>query len=112
MDTTYAYSRHYSRSRLAWRYHWAGCLTSVTAACDLISLFFPGIGLAFGINFGFMFALVLMQNPAYKKWKNEGRAAMLAHSYNIQRSVIFFVGFVVMSIVVFTLLYFLTSATS
>lgn len=67
-----------------------------------IWLLFLGIGIAFGINFGYMWVLANLQNGAYKKWKNEGQAKMLAHHYNIQRAIIYFVVFVVLSTVVFT----------
>ena len=85
-------------------------LTSTSSSRNLIWILFPAIGIAFGINFGYMWVLANLQNGAYKKWKNEGRDAMLAHTYNIQRSVIYFVVFVVLSTIGFTIFYLLSNA--
>ena len=83
-------------------------VTSSTSQRQLLGLMFPAIGLGFGINFGCMFAIMMMQNPAYKKWKKEGRAAMLAHEYNLRRGIITFGVIVALSTVGFTIFFLLT----
>jgi hypothetical protein len=85
-------------------------LTSAPNQRNLIWLLFPGIGIAFEINFGYMFVLANLQNGAYKKWKREGQAAMLAHTYDVQRAVIYFLAFVVLSTVGFTMFYVLSNS--
>lgn len=84
-------------------------LTSFERQRGPIWILFPAIGIAFGINFGYMWVLANLQNGAYKKWKNGGRDAMLAHTYNLQRAVIYFVAFVVLSTVGFTIFYLISN---
>lgn len=61
---------------------------------NIVNLMFPGIGLGFGINFGCMSAIWYLQSGPYRKWKKQGREAMLAHEYKLQTAWLIFGGFV------------------
>ncbi len=65
---------------------------------DVIGLLLPVAFTAFGLNFGLMFALVTMQRPAYKQWKNGGAPALTNYTFNLRRGVTVFVVFLVGSI--------------
>lgn len=53
--------------------------------------------LAFGANFGYLWALARLQNGAYKKFKKEGSNALLTHEYDIDGA-LFFGGLVTLGI--------------
>lgn len=53
--------------------------------------------LAFGVNFGYLWALARLQNGAYKKFKEEGFSALLTHEYDVDGA-LFFGGLVTLAI--------------
>jgi hypothetical protein len=53
--------------------------------------------LAFGANFGYLWALARLQNGAYKKYKQEGFNALLTYEYDVDGA-LFFGGLVTLGI--------------
>jgi len=53
--------------------------------------------LAFGTNFGYLWALARLQNGAYKKFKEEGFSALLTYEYDVDGA-LFFGGLVTLGI--------------
>lgn len=55
--------------------------------------------LAFGANFGYLWALARLQNGAYKKFKEEGLGALLTYEYDVDGA-LFFGGLVTLGVAV------------
>jgi hypothetical protein len=53
--------------------------------------------LAFGANFGYIWALARLQNGAYKKYKEGGSQALLTHEYDVDGA-LFFGGLITLAI--------------
>jgi hypothetical protein len=50
---------------------------------DLSAMLFVLVFLAFGVNLGFVWALVRLQNGAYRKWQAEGDAALDGYVFDV-----------------------------
>ena len=64
---------------------------------------------AFGLNFGMMIALVTMQRPIYKLWKNNDFAPFNNYPFNARRGLTIFAIFLGGSILLGAVLSFLTT---
>src|SRR5436309_1831976 len=60
-------------------------LLSGNSDASRAAFIFPLVFLAFGVNYGFIWALAHLQNSGFKKWKAEGAEAMLQHEYDLRK---------------------------
>lgn len=78
------------------------CITRLPHANMPVLLGVPFAGL--GTNFGYVWSLTRLQRGAYKRWKTEGPAALLAYEYDFGDAIRFGIIFIAAVIIIGVLL--------